>query len=181
MALSDGSKGRFKLVVFLVVGILREILACSDSSQCRFGQQCCKDTHTCKASCLKKHETNIGVVIGIVVAVALGNALFWITFCCLCWCKGKRKSSSRYRSFSGNEDSGQDNNIADVVDDSGNVIGDDHVNDETEATKALAVNDQSISHREEISLSIIKIKRPIIKSEKGRNKLVDNMEENAGL
>jgi hypothetical protein len=170
------------LVLFFVFG-LEKMNACDDSYQCRFGQQCCEETNTCQASCSESHKTNVGVLIGIVAAVAVGNALFWLTFCCLCWCKGSRKSRFRYRSFGENEDNrgpnhdddidedmidnndGLVHNTVDAVHNNDLVINNedaitDHYPDD-EMSKVLGRKDKS--EKEEISLSIIKIKRPILK------------------
>jgi hypothetical protein len=190
----------FDLLLSLVIcgfEILHEVVACDDSYQCRFGQQCCKETNTCQASCSKSHETNIGVIIGIVAAVALGNALFWVTFCCLCWCKGSRKSRFRYRSFGENEDAIGPNNDDDVIDDdmivnndminnkevidNGRVITDDPIDDDiiddNETSKVLGIKDDS--RREEISLSIIKIKRPILKTKRAGHELGESSTGNS--
>ena len=180
MVFSGLSKHLFDLLLFLTYGLefLQKIEACDDSYQCRFGQQCCKATKTCQASCSEKHGSNIGVIIGIVAAVALGNALFWLTFCCLCWCKGNRKSRFRYRPFGENEDNrtpnnnddvvgddminndGMINNKDEVIDNDDSAINDHIIDDET--TKVLGIKDERC--KEEISLSIIKIKRPILKT-----------------
>ena len=190
----------FDLILSLVIcgfEILHEVVACDDSYQCRFGQQCCKETNTCQASCSKRHETNIGVIVGIVAAVALGNALFWVTFCCLCWCKGSRKSRFRYRSFGENEDNIGPNNDDDVIDDdmianndmidnkdvidNGRVITndpiDDDIIDDNETSKVLGIKDDS--RREEISLSIIKIKRPILKTKRAGHELGESSTGNS--
>ena len=178
-----------KIVFLLLLASVREIVACSDSYQCRFGQQCCKKTKSCQASCSEEHETNVGVIIGIVVAVALGNALFWITFCCLCWCKSSRKSRFQYRLFGNNEGNREStvidddmidnidrkvndkdeglNNKEHVIDNIDEII-DDHIVDDDEKAKVLRIKDCQI---EEIGLSIIKINRPILKSKKDRLKL----------
>lgn len=179
-----------KVVLIVLLVLLQEIEACDDSYQCRFGQQCCKKTKSCQANCSEKHETNVGVIIGIVVAVALGNALFWITFCCLCLCKSSRKSRFRYRLFGNNEGNRGSsiidvdmidnidhmvNNKDEVLSNNEHVIGniddmiDDHIVDDDERAKVLRIKEDC--RIEEIGLSIIKIKRPILKSNKDRLKL----------
>ena len=174
------------LVLFFIFGLEFEKLnACDDSHQCRFGKQCCKESNTCQASCSKKHRSNIGVLIGIVAAVAVGNVLFWLTFCCLCWCKGSRKSRFRYRPFAENEDNRESNNVDDVdedIVDNNSMIhntieaannndlvinNEDDIIDhriEDETAKVLGTNSES--RKEEITLSIINIKRPILKTKK---------------
>ena len=179
-----------KMVLIVVIMLLQEIEACDDSYQCRFGQQCCKKTKSCQTSCSEKHETNVGVIIGIVVAVALGNALFWITFCCLCLCKSSRKSRFRYRLFGNNEgnrgsriiDNDMVDNIDHMVNNKDEVLSnnehvtdniddiiDDHIDDDDERAKVLKIKEDC--RIEEIGLSIIKIKRPILKNKKDRFKL----------
>ena len=186
-----------KIVFFLLLTSVREIVACSDSYQCRFGQQCCKKTKSCQASCSEKHETNVGVIIGIVVAVALGNALFWITFCCLCLCKSSRKSRFRYRLFGNNEGNREStvidddmididrivnnkdeglNNKEHVINNIDDIIDDHIVDDDDERAKVLRIKDCQI---EEIGLSIIKINRPILKSKKDRLKLGESSTRSA--
>ena len=172
--------------------MLQGITACEDSYQCRFGQQCCKETKSCKATCSKKHEKNVGLIIGIVGAVVLGNALFWITFCCLCLCKGGKKSAFRYRTFGENENNREASNNDDVIDNNDCVIHENTFNCDTvihQENEIVSNNDTAIygndtshdndrvsnetinvlgtdhdSRKEQIALSIIRTKRPILKS-----------------
>lgn len=121
---------------YLMSFFIQNSLACQDSYQCHFGQHCCSD-NTCKPSCHPDHETNVGIIIGIVTAVALGNILFWVAFCCLCWCHTGKKHTFRYRPFS-DKQTDEDNE---------------------ESTKVIADTEEDLNSRaEEIALSIIKLK-----------------------
>lgn len=119
---------------------VEESSACEDSYHCRLGQHCCEDNN-CKPTCHSDHKGNVAIIIGIVTAVAVGNVLFWVTFCCLCWCQSGKKHSFRYRPFS---DKQTEEDIAIDDDDRRNVSCDAEVD----------------SRREEIELSGIVIKNP---------------------
>lgn len=74
---------------------------CSESYICRPGRYCCND-NTCETSCnvTTDHEDNAAAIIGIVAAVVVGNVLFWVSFCCVCWCRSAgKKHNFRYRPF----------------------------------------------------------------------------------
>lgn len=84
---------------FFLFTIIPSTSACNGSSSgCPLGRYCCED-NSCKINCDSGHDGKVGVIIGIIAAVVVGNILFWVSFCCMCWCRVGKKHTFRYRLF----------------------------------------------------------------------------------
>lgn len=95
-----------KLLLCILVSEIQveKISSCESSSQCHFNLLCCLETRKCQESCSGTNDSvHTGLIIASVAAILLGIALFWTTFCCLCWNRCSRRSLLHYQSFTENE------------------------------------------------------------------------------